>query len=146
MVVLRLVPGSHMSQSILMSAAASEFSSCFSAAASGGVVCHGVGWRGEWPAGVRAWRPGGHRRHGMRRAREAVAEGCTAVHSHRGHRIGQAREAVKEGCTASAWPSWRAARPTWRARSQRGGQCGERAACMDTRRGERVAIAVTGCG
>jgi hypothetical protein len=64
----------------------------------------GAAWRVADRRGHRARRAGGYRVHSMRRAGEAVAEGCTASGGRRGH-----------GCGERAPPSWRAARRTYAA-------------------------------
>jgi hypothetical protein len=58
-------------------------------------------WRVAGRRGHRAWRAGGCRGHGMRRAREAVAEGCTASGGHRGHGMRRVHAAIAEGGAAN---------------------------------------------
>jgi hypothetical protein len=67
-----------------------------------------AGVASSWPARTVAWRAGGHRGHGMRRAREAVAEGCMAssYRCEHGERTPLSRRAARRTCAASVASSW----------------------------------------
>jgi hypothetical protein len=86
---------------------------------------------GRPACGHRAWRAGGHRRHDMQRARETVAEGCTASGGRRRHGMRRASAAIAEGSAvnlhdqsgelaASTVRARPARRASWRAGGRRG--------------------------